>query len=269
MEKSQDENDYMSDSSEEPTEIETEDVYETVTKKGIDRKTTKQIKVLKAKPIPIPKKNTKKKINKEIEEEVLEEFVNEIVDEQEDKNKKITEKRLANLTKAREIKSNNQTVKRSTVKSIKRMVKKEMPLHTIEKTKVIYMIPTSNGFIESDTVPRLSKKELQFLDNDEIVSKKEIAIGKKIVRNKNGTERQKLTGEKLEKARAQGHKLQEVLKKKRADKKSEKAAELGKEIKKSLIEVVSKPLEESKKELLPPVQQQYDFSSMANNFTNF
>ena len=34
MEKSQDENDYMSDSSEEPTEIETEDVYETVTKKS-------------------------------------------------------------------------------------------------------------------------------------------------------------------------------------------------------------------------------------------
>mgnify|MGYP003647485604 FL=1 len=72
------EEEYMSDDSqntEQLNEVEEGDVYETVIKKGLDRKTTKQIKVKKSKPIPIPKKNNNKKVNKEIEEEVLKRLV--------------------------------------------------------------------------------------------------------------------------------------------------------------------------------------------------
>lgn len=267
------EEEYMSDDSqntEQLNEVEEGDVYETVIKKGLDRKTTKQIKVKKSKPIPIPKKNNNKKVNKEIEEEVLEEVVNENeILEPVVKEKTISQKRLEHLKKAREALANKQTIKKTAIKQIKRQVQKEMPLRTVEKTKIIYMIPTDNGFIESDSVPRLSKKHMRYLDNDEIVTKEEEAIGKKIIRKKNGTadNRGKLSGDKLEKARERGRKLAEANKKKRELKKQETEETLGAQVKKAMIDIVTKPINELKKvEPEKPKTTQYDFSNITPFF---
>ena len=133
------------------------------------------------------------------------------------------------------------------------------------------MIPTNNGFMQCDTMPTLNKKELKYLDNDELVSKEEIAIGKKLIRTKHGTadNRSKFSDEALEKKRLVGKRLAESNKKRYAEKKLEKEKMLNSQVKKSMIEIVSKPISELKKEITPPVQQQYDFSKMANTFTNF
>ena len=72
-----------------------------------------------------------------------------------------------------QINKNNETKKisgaivKSNVKKIKKQIMKEMPMKEIYKERVIYMIPTQNGFIESDSIPRLSKKEIQKMDNEE------------------------------------------------------------------------------------------------------
>ena len=284
--------DYMSDSgTEDVEEVNENDIYETVIKKGIDRKTNKTIKVLKSKPIPIPKKNNKNKINKkevddlkEIEEvddlEEIEEVDNlEEIEEIEEEVikpikpiKTLSEAKLNALKKAREAKRQNGNIVKSNIVKIKKQIKREIPEKTIErtfeKTKIIYMIPTNNGFMQCDTMPTLNKKELKYLDNDELVSKEEIAIGKKLIRTKNGTadNRSKFSDEALEKKRLVGKRLAESNKKRYAEKKLEKEKMLNSQVKKSMIEIVSKPISELKKEITPPVQQQYDFSSMANNF---
>ena len=267
------EEEYMSDDSqntEQLNEVDEGDVYETVIKKGLDRKTTKQIKVKKSKPIPIPKKNNKKKVNKEIEEEVLEEVVNENeILEPVVKEKTISEKRLEHLAKAREAKANKLTVKKTAVKQIKRQVKKEMPLvkHTVEKTKVIYMIPTNNGFIESESIPKLTKRELNFLDNDEIVTKEEEAIGKKIIRKKNGSADGRSKRVQTEKQKEATKKMLETNRKRRESKKKETDETLGTQVKKAMIDVVTKPINELKKvEPEKPKTTQYDFSNITPFF---
>tara|TARA_R110002126_G_scaffold212108_1_gene358719 strand:+ start:200 stop:1042 length:843 start_codon:yes stop_codon:yes gene_type:complete len=272
--------DYMSDSgTEDVEEVNENDIYETVIKKGIDRKTNKTIKVLKSKPIPIPKKNNKNKINKkvlvdlkEIEEvDDLEEIEEEIIKPIKPI-KTLSESKLNALKKAREKKKINGNIVKSNIVKIKKQIKREIPEKTIErtfeKTKIIYMIPTNNGFMQCDTMPTLNKKELKYLDNDELVSKEEIAIGKKLIRTKNGTadNRSKFSDEALEKKRLVGKRLAESNKKRYAEKKLEKEKMLNSQVKKSMIEIVTKPISELKKEITPPVQQQYDFSSMANNF---
>ena len=281
--------DYMSDSgTEDVEEVNENDIYETVIKKGIDRKTNKTIKVLKSKPIPIPKKNNKNKINKkvlvdlkEIEEVDDLEEIEEVDDLEEIEEeiikpikpiKTLSESKLNALKKAREKKKINGNIVKSNIVKIKKQIKREIPEKTIErtfeKTKIIYMIPTNNGFMQCDTMPTLNKKELKYLDNDELVSKEEIAIGKKLIRTKNGTadNRSKFSDEALEKKRLVGKRLAESNKKRYAEKKLEKEKMLNSQVKKSMIEIVTKPISELKKEITPPVQQQYDFSSMANNF---
>ena len=132
------------------------------------------------------------------------------------------------------------------------------------------MIPTDNGFIESDSVPRLSKKQMRYLDNDEKVSKEEEAIGKKIIRKKNGTadKRGKLSGEKLEQARERGRRVAAANKAKRESQKKEKEETLGAQVKKAMVEIVTKPISELKKvEIVEkPKTTQYDFSNITPFF---
>ena len=214
----------------------------------------------------IVKKNNKKKVNKEIEEEVLEEVVNEII-EQSPSEKTISEKRLEHLAKAREAKANKLTIKKTAVKQIKRQVKKEMPLRTVEKTKVIYMIPTNNGFIESDSIPKLTKRELNFLDNDEIVTKEEQAIGKKIIRKKNGSADGRSKRVQTEKQKEATKKMLETNRKRRESKKQETEETLGAQVKKAMIDIVTKPINELKKvEPEKPKTTQYDFSNITPFF---
>ena len=134
------------------------------------------------------------------------------------------------------------------------------------------MIPTNNGFIESETIPRLTKKELNFLENDEVVSQKELAIGKKILRKKNGSadgrSRVKVQTEKQKEATK---KMLEANKKRREAKKQSQEESLGRQVKKAIVDVVSKPLDQVKKELKstpspPPAKSQYDFSTIIPYF---
>ena len=279
---------YESDSSVETTDynetIKDEDVYEKEVK-GIDRTTTKKIKVqkkpaskTKTKPIPIPKKPKKKVITSDMTEEVQEESINEIVEEEteperEPPKKSISDKRLENLKKAREAKAQKCSITKNAIKKIKKEVQKEMPEKVVEKTKIIYMIPTQNGFIETDTLPKLTKNELKKMENDEIVSKEEIEIGKKIMRKKDGSADLRSANTKrkgqTEKQRAATQKMLEANRKRREAKKKDKEETLGRQVKSALIDVVSKPIEEVKKEVEKPKEEpksNYDFSKITRFF---
>lgn len=278
---------YESDTSVETNDynenIKDEDVYEKEVK-GIDRTTTKKIKVqkknapkTKTKPIPIPKKPKKKIITSDMTEEVQEESLNnEIVEEEplspeSQRKKNITQKRIENLKKAREAKA---VITNKTIKKIKKDIKKEIPQKIIEREKIIYMIPTQNGFIECDKPPRLTKNELKKLENEEIVSQQEIEIGKKLIRKKNGTADLRSANTKkkgqTEAQKAATKKMIEANKKRREAKKKEKEETLGKQVKSALIDVVSKPIEQVKKEVEKPKEEpksnQYDFSTITRFF---
>ena len=245
-----------------------EEVYEEKVVKGLDRTTNKKVKVAvkKTKPVPIPKKKPKKIITKDLTEELVEEPVEEIEPEPEPEpvKKNISQARLNGLKKATQAKKSIAKLTKKQVTKVKNAVKKEMPERIIEKTKVIYMIPTNGGFIESESKPRLTKKELDFLENDEIISKEEIATGKKIIRRKNGTADLRSKREQTQKQKEATQKMVEANKIRREKKKKEKAETLGQQVKSALIDVVTTPASELKKpekkiEKLPekPV---YDFS---------
>ena len=249
---------------------ENEEVYEEKIVKGLDRTTNKKVKVAvkKAKPIPIPKKKPKKIITKDLTEELVQETVDEIEPEPEPEpepvKKNISQTRLNNLKKAREAKNSVVKLTKKQVTKVKNAVKKEMPERVIEKTKVIYMIPTNGGFIESESKPRLTKKELDFLENDEIISKEEIATGKKIIRRKNGTADLRSKREQTQKQKEATQKMVEANKIRRAKKKEEKAETLGQQVKSALIDVVTTPASELKKPEKKienvPAKPVYDFS---------
>ena len=239
-----------------------EEVYETVIKKGLDRKTTNTVKVKKERT-PAQKAATEKMLQarmakkklKETPEPVIEETVeNEIIEEAPKKN--ISQARIKAINKNNETKKISGAIVKSNVKKIKKQIMKEMPMKEIYKERVIYMIPTQNGFIESDSIPRLSKKEIQKMDNEELVSKKELEIGKKIIRKKNGTADNR-SKPRTEKQIAANKKLGELSKQRQLKKKEDKKSELNKEIKSALIDVVSRPIEQTKKEIEKP---KYDFS---------
>ena len=277
------EEEYESDTSVETNDynetVKDEDVYEKEIK-GIDRTTTKKIKVQKkpapkTKPIPIPKKPKKKVITSDMKEEVQEESLNnEIEEETESVKKSISDKRLENLKKAREAKAQKCSITKNAIKKIKKEVKKEMPQKVVEKTKIIYMIPTQSGFIETDTLPKLTKNELKKMENDELVSKEELEIGKKLIRKKDGSADKRSSNIKRngqsDKQKAATQKMLEANRKRREAKKKEKADFLNKELKSALIDVVSKPLEESKKEIEKPKEEPkknaYDFSTVTRFF---
>ena len=239
-----------------------EEVYETVIKKGLDRKTTNTVKVKKERT-PAQKAATEKMLQarmakkklKETPEPVIEETVeNEIIEEAPKKN--ISQARINQINKNNETKKISGAIVKSNVKKIKKQIMKEMPMKEIYKERVIYMIPTQNGFIESDSIPRLSKKEIQKMDNEDMVSKKELEIGKKIIRKKNGTADNR-SKPRTEKQIAANKKLGELSKQRQLKKKEDKKSELNKEIKSALIDVVSRPIETTKKEIEKP---KYDFS---------
>ena len=240
-----------------------EEVYETVIKKGLDRKTTTTVTLKKKERTPAQKAATEKMLQariakkklKETPEPVIEETVeNEIIEEAPKKN--ISQARINQINKNNEAKKISGAIVKSNVKKIKKQIMKEMPMKEIYKERVIYMIPTQNGFIESDSIPRLSKKEIQKMDNEDMVSKKELEIGKKLIRKKNGTEDNR-SKPRTEKQIAANKKLGELSKQRQLKKKEDKKSELNKEIKSALIDVVSRPIETTKKEIEKP---KYDFS---------
>ena len=237
------------------------EVYETVIKKGLDRKTEHQIQVKKPRtPAQIAAtermlaaRAAKKKAKEEskIENENQIDTENQTETEPENPNKKISKKHIKHINSIEEAKKANVKITKKAVKKIKHEIKKEMPLKEVYREKVIYMIPTQDGFIQSDTIPRLTKNELKKMENDQIVTQKEIETGKKILRKKNGSEDQR-NKPRSEKQLAHARKLSEMNKQRSIDKKAKKKEDLKSEIKSALIDVVSRPIDEVKKEIEPP-----------------
>jgi len=231
-----------------------EDVYETVVKKGLDRKTNKEIKVKKPRTpaqIAATEKMLKARADKKKAKEEAKEPEPEPETENENPNKKISKKHIKHINEIQEAKKANVKITKKAVKKIKHEIKKEMPMKEIYKEKIIYMIPTQDGFIQSDTIPKLTKNELKKMENEDLVTQKELETGKKIMRKKNGSEDMRnkpRSAKQLEHAK----KLSEMNKQRSIDKKNKKKEDLKNEIKSALIDVVSKPIEESKKEIEKP-----------------
>ena len=245
-----------------------EEVYETVIKKGLDRKTNKTVKVKKDRT-PAQKAATekmlkarmaKKKLKENpdsviegpLDNEILESVSNEIIEKN-----NISQSRLKNLQKAKLAIKEKGNIVKTNVEKIKRQIKKEMPMKEIYKEKIIYMVDCGNGnYLECDSKPKLTKKEMQKIENEEGVSKKEIEIGKKLIRKKNGTQDNR-SKPRTEKQIAANKKLGELSKQRNLKKKEEKKSELNTQIKSALIDVVSRPIETTKREIEKP---KYDFS---------
>ena len=151
---------------------EDEEVYETVIKKGLDRKTNKSIKIKKDRT-PAQKAATEKMlqarmakkalkenpdsvIEETVDNEILESVSNEIIEKN-----NISQSRLKNLQKAKLAIKEKGNIVKTNVEKIKRQIKKEMPMQTKEiyKEKIIYMVDCGNGnYLECDSKPKLTKK---------------------------------------------------------------------------------------------------------------
>ena len=140
---------------------------------------------------------------------------------------------------------------------------------TIIKEKVIYMIPNDEGgYKEVKNAKPLSKLHLKKLEEEKRIQEKEQEIGKRIVRTKRGKEDKRSTRERTPAQIEHTKKLVAMMAERRAKKKEATNKQNKDNIKQAVVEVVSKPLEEVKKELpdyKPPVrsinQQYQDFFS--------
>ena len=140
---------------------------------------------------------------------------------------------------------------------------------TIIKEKVIYMIPNDEGgYKEVKNAKPLSKLHLKKLEEEKKIQEKEQEIGKRIVRTKRGKEDKRSTRERTPAQIEHSKKLVAMMAQRRKDKKEKSMKEQKDTIKQAVVEVVSKPIEEVRRELpdyKPPVRsinQQYnDFFS--------
>jgi hypothetical protein len=123
----------------------------------------------------------------------------------------------------------------------------------IKTEKIIYMIPNEEtGEYEKVTnPPKLTARDLKKIDREKKAKEKEIELGKKLVRKKNGDvdnrSARTLTNGRTNKQIEATRKMLEANKKRRADKmkiKEEKQTEtMKKEITNTIVDVVSQPAE--------------------------
>ena len=140
---------------------------------------------------------------------------------------------------------------------------------TIIKEKVIYMIPNEEGgYNEVKNAKPLSKLHLKKLEEEKKIKEKEEEIGKRILRTKRGKEDKRSTRQRTPAQIEHSKKLVAMMAERRAKKNAANNKQQKDNIKQAVVEVVSKPIEEVKKELpnyKPPVRsinQQYnDFFS--------
>lgn len=136
---------------------------------------------------------------------------------------------------------------------------------TIIKEKVIYMVKDDNTdeYKKIKNPKPLSKRHLQKIEEDKQIQEKELEIGKRIVRTKKGKEDKRSTKTRTPAQIAHSKKLVEMMAERRKQKKDATNKQQKDNIKQAVVEVVSKPIEEVKKELpnyKPPqksIHQQY------------
>ena len=295
------EENYDSDSS-----VNTEDMNELLANKptydnGVERSSKKKEKVkVKLENADIVIKKPKSKKSKEDLLETESEITNEIVEEEikvkpkkESKPKKertpaqkaAFEKLLAKNKEKRDNKkkiieehiSKNPIVKKPAGRP---KTKPEKPqVVTKEITKVIYMIPNEEGtgYIEKKNPKPLSERQLKKIEEEKKIKEQEVELGKKLYRTKKGTVDMRSKNNRTEKQIENSKRLVELNKKRAADRKLEKEKKMksmiSNEVKDSMIDVVTKPIQQVKKEreerkptITPEQQQANEFKQHKNLF---
>jgi len=199
-----------------------------------------------------PKQKIKKPTKKELQKqkELLEQEINNIEDEPQEEIKPV-------------IKSRGRPKLTEDQKKEKALSKK-----TIVKEKIIYMVPDKDTgeYKEVKNAKPLSKRHLQKLEEEKKLQEKEQEIGKRIVRTKKGKEDKRSTRERTPAQIAHSKKLVEMMKERREKKNQTKLKEQKDTIKQAVVEVVSKPIEEVKKELPNYVPPQKSINQQYNDF---
>lgn len=198
-----------------------------------------------------PKQKIKKPTKKELQKqkELLEQEINNIEDEPQEEIKPV-------------IKSRGRPKLTQEQKKEKALSKK-----TIVKEKIIYMVKDENDeYKPVKNAKPLSKRHLQKIEQEKKLQEKEQEIGKRIVRTKKGKEDKRSTRERTPAQIAHSKKLVEMMKERREKKNQTKLKEQKDTIKQAVVEVVSKPIEEVRKELPNYVPPQKSINQQYNDF---
>lgn len=229
-----------------------EETYEEVEVKGVERKThTKKIPVVKTEKKPKPKKEVV------VEETEIEEPIKKkkVVKPMSEAKKAAIQKLVENNKKRAE----QRKLDKEEGKPVKPTKPKTHTKEIIKKEKIIYMIPDNNGgYKEVKNPPKLTKKDIKRHENELEVQKQEELIGRKLVRKKNGTADKRSANTKAVRSEAQiaaSKRLVELNKKRKEDrlklkeqKEKSKMEDIKEEISDTIINVVSKPIQQVKEE---------------------
>ena len=251
---------------EEMNQLVNEETFEEVEVKGVERKShTKKVPVVKTDK-KTDKKPKEKKLTKK-EKEEIDDYNESYGVEPQFKKKPKEKKPMSEAKKAAVDKLIENNKKRAAQRKLDKEqgkpVKETKPkTHTkeiIHKEKIIYMIPDNNGgYKEVKNPPKLTKKDIKRHENELEVQKQEELLGRKLIRKKNGTADKRSSNVKAVRTPAQieaSKKLVELNKKRKEDrlkaleqKEKSKIEDIKEEISDTIINVVSKPIQQVKEE---------------------
>jgi len=254
--------------------VNTEDMNELLKDKptyntgGVERSSKKDKVKVKIDNADIVIKKSKSKNSKEVVPEVVEETVNEIVEPVVEKEVKPTktrknrsEKQIDAFEELREsqMKKKEENLKLKEEKAIEKKKNKvgrpktKEIIHKVTE-KIIYMIPNKDGVYEPHKNPKLklTKKELQREENLKKLEEEEVSIGHKLLKKKNGTQDMRSKKTRSQAQIDASKRLVEANRKRAEEKRNKKKEELkemiNNEVKDSVIDVVTKPIQQVKKE---------------------
>ena len=295
---SNEEENYDSDES-----VTTEDMNELLSNKetydtagGVERSSKKKEKVI------MDKKSKSKKseiVKSEIESEIVEDVVEDVVEEEVKSKKPVKPKKprspaqIAAFEKLLAKNKEKQNMKKKIIDehvekhpivkkpSGRPRTKPEKPqVVTKEVTKVIYMIPNEDntGYIEKKNPRPLSERQLKKIDNEKKIKEQEVELGKKLYRTKKGTVDMRSKNTRTQAQIDNSKRLVELNKKRAADRKLEKEKKMksmiSDEVKDSMIDVVTKPIQQVKKErqerkptITPEQMQAYEYKQHKSLFS--
>ena len=243
---------------EEMNAVVNEETFEEIEVKGVERKThTKKVPVVKT------EKKTEKKLTKKQKEEIDENYDVEPQTKKKQKEKKpmseAKRKAVEKLVENNKKRAEQRKLDKEQGKPVKETKPKTHTKEVIHKEKIIYMIQDNNGeFKEVKNPPKLTKKDIKKHENELEVQKQEELLGKKLIRKKNGTADKRSSNVKAVRTPAQieaSKKLVELNKKRKEDrlkqkelKEKSKMEDMKDEITDTIINVVSKPIQQVKEE---------------------
>ena len=260
---------------------------------GVERSSKKEKVKVNLKDSDIVIKKPKSKKSKEVVQEVESETVNEIVEpvviekEVKPKTKKPrSEKQIAafEALRQRQMLKKEENLKIKEAKALEESKKKpgrpktKEIIHKVTE-KIIYMIPNKDGQYEPVKNPKLklTKKELQREENLKKLEEEEVSIGHKLLKKRNGSQDMRSKKTRSQAQIDASKKLVEANKKRAEERKKNKKNELkeiiSEEVKDSMIDVVTKPIQQVKKEraerkpvITQEQQQAYNFKQHKNLF---